>query len=96
MPGDRTQPVGVDVCQSVEHSLRTVEAWPTLKVVALSVHEDVVDQDDAEDAGPEVNVAEDEHKSHILGWVKKRGWNRAVIQAIAMWNSEGSKAGRLT
>lgn len=38
----------------------------TLKVVTLPIHEDVVDQDDAEDAGPKMNVTEHKHKSHIL------------------------------
>lgn len=38
----------------------------TLKVIRLSVHEDVVDEDDAEDAGPQMQVTEDEHEANIL------------------------------
>ena len=45
----------------------TTLAWLTLKVVTFSIHEDVVDHDDTEDAGPEMNVTEHEHKSDILG-----------------------------
>lgn len=38
----------------------------TLKVIRLSIHEDVVDKDDAEDAGPQMQVTEDEQKANIL------------------------------
>lgn len=38
----------------------------TLKVIRLSIHEDVVNKDDAEDAGPHMKVTEDEHKADIL------------------------------
>lgn len=38
----------------------------TLKVIRLSIHEDVVDEDDTEDAGPQMQVTENEHKSNIL------------------------------
>lgn len=42
------------------------KAQLTLKVVAFSIHENIVDQNDAEDAGPEMNVTEDKHESNIL------------------------------
>lgn len=45
----------------------------TLKVIRLSVHEDVVDEDDAEDAGPQMQVTEQEHETNIL--FRKRGKN---------------------
>lgn len=38
----------------------------TLKVIRLSIHKDIVDEDDAEDAGPKMQVTEDEHKANIL------------------------------
>ncbi len=38
----------------------------TLKIIRLSVHEDVVDKNHTEDTGPEVQVTEQQHKSHIL------------------------------
>lgn len=38
----------------------------TLKVVTLPIHEDIVDQYDAEDASPEMDVTEQQRKSHIL------------------------------
>lgn len=37
-----------------------------MKVITLSIHKNVIDKDDTEDAGPEVQVAEDEYKSNIL------------------------------
>lgn len=42
---------------------------PTLKVITFSIHEDVVDQNDAEDTGPEMNITEHKHKANIL-WGK--------------------------
>ena len=50
----------------------------TLKVVTLSVHEDVVDQNDTEDARPEMNVTEHEHEPNILEGGK--GSEQVMIQ----------------
>lgn len=44
----------------------------TLKVVTFSIHEDVVDQNDTEDAGPEMNVTEHKHESNILDKKKRK------------------------
>lgn len=53
----------------------------TLKIIRLAVHEDVVDQDDAEDARPKVQVTEQQHESHILS-------NRGTItETIKLSNS---------
>ena len=38
----------------------------TLKVVTLSIHEDVVDQNDTKDAGPEMNITEHKYETNIL------------------------------
>lgn len=38
----------------------------TLKIIRLAVHEDVVDYNHTEDAGPQMQVTEQQHKSHIL------------------------------
>ena len=38
----------------------------TLKIIRLSVHEDVVDHDHTEHAGPQVQVTEQQHKAHVL------------------------------
>lgn len=46
--------------------LDILASWLTLKVVTFSIHEDVVDQNDTEDAGPEMNVTEHKHKPNIL------------------------------
>lgn len=59
----------VDVTPNSSAGLRIVEIlvlWLTLKVVAFSIHENVVDQNDTEDAGPQMNVTEHKHKSNIL------------------------------
>ena len=40
--------------------------WLTLEVVTFSIHENVVDQDDTEDAGPQMNVTEHQHESNVL------------------------------
>ena len=39
----------------------------TLEVITFSVHKNVVDQNDTEDAGPEMDVTEHQHKAHVLG-----------------------------
>lgn len=59
-----------DVTPNISAGLRIVEilaSWLTLKVVTFSIHENVVDQNDTEDASPQMNVAEHKHKSNILG-----------------------------
>lgn len=38
----------------------------TLKIVTFPIHENVVDQNDAEDAGPEMDVTEHKYESNIL------------------------------
>lgn len=38
----------------------------TLEIVAFTIHEDIVDQDDAENTCPEMDVAEHQHESNIL------------------------------
>lgn len=51
----------------------------TLKVVTFSIHEDVVDQNDTKDAGPEMNVTEHKHESNILG-EEKEGSSQVRIE----------------
>lgn len=43
----------------------------TLEIVWLSIHKYVVDKDNAKDACPEVQIAEYENESNILGWNRK-------------------------
>lgn len=49
----------------------TSAAQLTLEIVTFTVHEDVVDQDDAEDARPEMDVAEHQYESDILAQEKE-------------------------
>lgn len=39
---------------------------PTLKIVTFSIHEDIIDQNNTEDAGPKMNITEHQHKANIL------------------------------
>ncbi len=38
----------------------------TLKIIRLSIHKNIIHNDDTKDAGPQVQVAEDEYKANIL------------------------------
>lgn len=44
----------------------TAQTGLTLEIVTFSIHEDVVHQNDTEDARPEVNVTEHKHEPDIL------------------------------
>lgn len=52
--------------------LNILKCWKlTLKIVRLAIHEDVVDEYNAEDTGPQVQVTEQQHKSYILSNTEK-------------------------
>jgi len=38
----------------------------TLKVIRLSVHKTIIHNNDTKDAGPQMQVAEDEYKANVL------------------------------
>lgn len=65
------------------------KTWLTLKVITFPIHEDVVDKDDAEDAGPKMNITEHQHKANIL-------YQKKVISVKKNISSEKTKKLLLT
>lgn len=59
-------PRGLVIPSAAPHLHTHTHTSLTLKVVALSVHEDVVHDYDAENAGPQVQVTEYKNKANIL------------------------------
>lgn len=62
----RKQRLEFSLIRDIRHSNANQAQQLTLKVVRLAIHENVVDHNHTKDAGPKMQVTEQEHKSHIL------------------------------
>lgn len=58
----------------------------TLKVIRLSIHKTIIHNDDTKDAGPQMQVAEDEYKANILS---QKDHQEKTLTSSRQWaNSE--------